>query len=327
MDGPHDTSQRHDLVVVTPCYGDWEALPCLFGALGKTTAALGLDGHVLVVNDGGSVLPDGLSEQLVQKTGLGCEIIDLRRNLGHQRAIAIGLAYAEANLAAEYVLILDSDGEDDPAALEQLLSVARSRQDTLVFAQRAERSEGPLFRACYGIFKSLFRWLSGQVISFGNFSLLPWAMLRRLVVSPELWVHYAAGVIRAKLPYTTVPVPRATRYAGESCMNFSGLILHGMAAISLFADIAAVRVLLVALGTLLCAGLGIAVATGLKLFTTLATPGWATSLVVGLTVLMVQVITLALILVFVAFQQRATAAGTLPCEIYAKYIEKVTTLR
>jgi hypothetical protein len=242
------TPPHHDLVVVTPCYDDWGALPRLLDALENAIAALGLDGHVLVVNDGGSMLPDALAEQLAQETGLRCEIIDLSTNLGHQRAIAIGLAYAEANLSADHLLVMDADGEDNPAALADLLAVARKTPRAIVFAERTARSEGPLFRAGYALFKRLFRALSGQAITFGNFSLVPWSMLRSLVVSSELWVHYAAGVIRARLPFVTVPVARAPRYAGESQMSLAGLILHGMSAISLFTDVAAVRVLLFALG-------------------------------------------------------------------------------
>jgi hypothetical protein len=298
----------------------------LLDKLSQVCLRLGLHCHVLIVNDGGQALPDAIREQVASDTSRSCEILSLHRNLGHQRAIAVGIAYAESNLSAKYLLVMDADGEDDPMALDQLLSEAQTHPEAIVFAQRSVRSEGPLFRAGYWLFKWLFKLLSGRVISFGNYSLLPWPLLKRLVVSPELWVHYAAGVIRARIPFTTVPVPRAARYAGDSKMNLAGLILHGMAAISLFADVAAVRVLLVALAALIMSVSGIAIATGLKLFTALATPGWATSLVVGLTILMVQVITLSLMLVFVAFQQRTTAAGTLPREIYDKYIEQVTRL-
>jgi len=322
----HDPS-HHDLVVVTPCFGDWPTIPRLIGALDRSARELGLRCQVLIVNDGGAPAPDGLAEQIATESTLGCEILELRRNLGHQRAIAIGLAYADAHLCADHLLVMDADGEDDPDAIEQLYNAARLKPDAIVFAHRSERSEGAIFRVGYALFKEFFRVLSGHVISFGNFSLIPWPILRRLTVSPEIWVHYAAGVIRARLPYATTPIPRTGRYAGQSRMNLASLILHGMAAISLFADVAAVRVMLFAFCTLLLSGFAIAVATALKLFTALATPGWATSVVVGMTILMTQVITLSLILVFVAFQQRTTAANALPCEIYSKYIEKVTCIR
>jgi hypothetical protein len=321
------TPERHDLVVVVPCFGDWPTVPRLLGALDDATQALGLRCHVVVVNDGGTPAPDELAGQLAERSTLGCEVLELRRNLGHQRAIAIGLAYAEAHLSANHLLVMDADGEDDPGAIAQLYAAARHEPDAIVFAHRSERSEGLTFRTGYVLFKEIFRVLSGHVISFGNYSLIPWSMLRRLTVSPEIWVHYAAGVIRARLPYTTVPIPRAARYAGQSGMNLAGLILHGMAAISLFADVAAVRVMLFALGTLALSGLAIGVATALRLFTALATPGWATNVVIGMTLLIAQVMTLALIMVFVAFQQRTMAANALPCEIYGKYIDRVICLK
>lgn len=41
-------------------------------------------------------------------------LLVLRRNLGHQRAIAVGLCHADAKLDFDSILLMDADGEDAP---------------------------------------------------------------------------------------------------------------------------------------------------------------------------------------------------------------------
>ena len=49
----------------------------------------------------------------IARAGLDGVVIKLKRNVGHQRAIAIGLSYvAENHGDAEPVVVMDSDGED-----------------------------------------------------------------------------------------------------------------------------------------------------------------------------------------------------------------------
>ena len=71
------------------------------------------------------------------------EVLHLRRNLGHQRAIAIGLAFVEAERPrCRAVVLMDSDGEDAPEDVPRL--VARCEQEgrrKIVFAERTKRSE------------------------------------------------------------------------------------------------------------------------------------------------------------------------------------------
>ena len=105
-------------------------------------------------------------------------------------------------------------------------------------------------------------------------------------------------------------------------MNTASLVLHGLAAISLYSDVAAVRVLLATTVMAFVGLLAIGTATALRLFTDLATPGWATSVVGMAAMLVIQGVSLSLLLVFVGFQQR-TAIPALPRTVYRDYIESV----
>ena len=104
-----------------------------------------------------------------------------------------------------------------------------------------------MFRFFYHIYRVLHRALTGVSVRVGNFSILPATFLTTLVAMSELWNHYAAAVFRSKLPFTMIPVPRGTRIAGRSRMNFTALVSHGLSAISVFGDIVGVRLLVASL--------------------------------------------------------------------------------
>jgi len=225
-------------VVITPVYEDAEASSRLFKEL---RTALGEELFVVAVDDGSVREPvEVASLQAADANGV---VLRLRRNVGHQRAIAIGLSYVAREVDdVEYVVVMDSDGEDMPATIAGLLEPLRSDDVDVVVARRRSRVETLRFRAFYQFYKWLFHVLSGREISFGNFMALKPAAVRRLAAIQELWVHVAACVLTSKLRVETRPLDRGPRYAGRSKMNFVGLALHGFRAMMVFADDVLMRV-------------------------------------------------------------------------------------
>ena len=269
----HDS--KRELVILTPVYNDWEVVRLLLAEIDAALAAAGEQAAVVVVNDGSQQPADlaGLSFVGIRSLSL----LQLRRNLGHQRAIAVGLAYVEANVPCAAVVVMDADGEDRPQDVVRLLVAARQQSsDKIVFALRERRSEGVLFRVFYAIYRFIFQVLTGQTIRVGNFSLIPYSLLRRLVAVSEIWNHYASAVQRARLPCVYVPTNRGKRLAGRSTMNFVSLVTHGMSAISVHAETIGSRMLVLAVlfGAAILLAMGAVVAV--RLLTDLAIPGWAT---------------------------------------------------
>lgn len=112
------------------------------------------------------------------------------------------------------------------------------------------------------------------------------AAVRRLVYMPELWNHLAASIMRSRLPYLAVPTARGVRFAGRSRMNLVGLIVHGLSALSVYTDMIFVRVLLAAGAIAGAAGLGIVAVAAIRFGTTLGIPGWATTVVGDLAIVL-----------------------------------------
>jgi len=235
-------------VICIPIYNDWDSAKEVVARLHEQARNNQRVFRFVLVDDGST-------ETLPLKDWTECKlsnitILRLRRNLGHQRSIAIGLAYIYRSIACRGVVVMDGDGEDDPNDVEQLLkTMEQGGNQRTVFAKRMKRTESMVFRLFYFLFRLIHYGLIGRKVEVGNFSCLPKIQLTRLVVVSELWNHYAAAVVKAKLPRILLPIARGRRIHGQSKMNFVSLVMHGLSAISVFSDEIIVR-MLVALSSL-----------------------------------------------------------------------------
>lgn len=314
------------IVVLMPILDDWEAAGQLIARL---DAALGsrYPGIAYLMVDDGSATEPPTSIALPGTPPAKVEVLRLRRNLGHQRAIAIGLSYLHAQCAADAVLIMDGDGEDTPHGAADLLN----RFDELggrkiVFAERARRTEGPLFKVLYVMFKLLHWLLVGRTVKVGNFSVLPAAYLDRLVAVSELWNHYPASTFKARLASETIPIDRGHRIAGQSKMNFVALLAHGLSAISVFADVMGLRLLVAAFLFALLAVAGVGAVVAVRFTTTMAIPGWATAATGALIVIFLQAFLMITVFVFITLQGR-NVMGFLPIRDHVYFIDKIVRLQ
>lgn len=298
-------SRANDLVVLIPVYNDWKALSSLLPRLDQEFNTNRLSARVVLVDDGSTAaIPENLCPSGFQSIE-SIDLLSLRRNLGHQRAIAAGLSYIEANIACQYVVVMDGDGEDDPRDVPRLIRECIAKQGTkIIFAARTRRSEGLAFKFFYHLYRLVHFLLTGVTVRVGNFSVVPMASLKRLVAVSELWNHYAAAVHKARLPMELIPTRRSSRLAGSSHMDIVALVVHGLSAMAVFGDRIGVRLLLlVSLGILLNIGALVGVIV-VRLFTTLAIPGWATYAVGLLFVMLMQMLLVVLVFVFVILAAR-----------------------
>jgi hypothetical protein len=316
--------ETEKLLILIPIFNDWEALRQLLERLDQVLCIPDLRSHVLIVDDASTVPADASTFALSNFKNIdNVGVIELRRNFGHQRAIALGLAYIVANLKCRAVLVMDGDGEDDPSDVPRLIEKCASERYTrMVFARRVKRSEGLLFRFFYQLYKVFYKALTGHFIRFGNFSVIPFDLVRRLVVVSEVWNHYAVGALKAKIPCVEVSTARGRRLAGKPNMNFGTLVMHGLSAISVFSEAVGVRLLILSAILIVLALVGIAIVVAIRLTTTLAIPGWASYLVASLSIILVQSVSLSLFFVFMVLSARHNAFF-LPLRDYSHLIDRV----
>jgi glycosyltransferase involved in cell wall biosynthesis len=308
-----------ELCFCIPVFNDWSAVARVLAALDGVAADLADSVSVLLVDDGSTEpVPSALPFRPAAIRRI--HVLPLRRNLGHQRAIAIGLSFVYSEWPCRAVVVMDADGEDAPADVPRLLAeLAAHDSSRAVFAARARRSEGLRFWLGYRAYKVLHRVLTGRRVEVGNFSVLPWHLLERLVGVSEVWNHYAAAVHKARFPVAQVRVPRAKRLAGESRMNFVALVTHGLSAISVYGEVVGVRLLCLAAALTALALAGILATLGIRLFTTEAIPGWATTLTGLLSLLVVGLATMLMLAVLFVLQSRERSSF-LPLRDFRHYV-------
>jgi hypothetical protein len=317
---------RRMVLVLIPVFNDWPSVARLLIELDRVLDHAGRDARILLVDDGSSDAPIADLAPPAPARLQEIEVLQLRRNVGHQRAIAIGLSHTEAAIACETVVVMDGDGEDRPEDVPRLVdALERSGGRLIIFAERLRRSEGLLFATMYALYRWLHLLLTGERVRFGNFSAIPSPVLGRLVAMSELWNHYAAAVIKSRVPYATIVTTRGVRYAGATKMNSVALVAHGLSAMSVFGDWIGVRLLAATLGA---AGVVFAaIVASLAIGWTAGT--WPPSMpyVLGFLVLLLsQALAVSLAFVFIILSGRDSSAF-IPRRDYVHFVAGLQTVR
>lgn len=295
-----------DLVLcLTPVYNDWESLHVLADEI-RTAFSQSANKKFKIL-----AIDDGSTEQnnhLFDKKEV--EIISLKKNVGHQRAIAIGIQYVndkylnnqptEKN-ATGHLVVLDSDGEDSPSDILSMVDAAEGR---VVFAQRTKRSESTSFKLGYWFYKKTFKLLTGKSISFGNFSAIPFSLLKPIALNTDIWNHFSGSIIKSRIPYVTYPTVRGKRYEGKSKMNTTNLIVHGLSAVSIYFDVLCIRLLRFSLIALTFCSIGVGYIFYQKIFTENAIPGWASSLVLIIFSIIIQLFSVTFVVLLFQLNTR-----------------------
>jgi glycosyltransferase involved in cell wall biosynthesis len=299
------------VTVVMPVLDDWTSCRGVLLDLDRTLAGRAGRHRVLLVDDGSRETHEESLGDLALESIEEVEILRLTRNLGHQRAIAIGLSHV-ARDPPDLVVVMDADGEDQPRDVPRLLDRAvEGGGEEIVFAARARRAEGLFFRFFYVLYRMVHRALVGHGVRVGNFSVVPRRRLRSIVTVSELWSHYAAAVFVSRQPHTSVLCVRGRRIDGASRMNFVALVMHGLGAISVFCDIVAVRLLIATglLGGLATAGM--LASLGVRLLSAAVLPGWSSLYLGVFFIILLQLVLFAFSLTFTILNRRS-ARGFLP---------------
>lgn len=214
----HKNLKKIKLIILLPLYNDWENLNILLKKFKKTIKS---NIKIIIVNDCST-----LKRNIVNKF-FDIEILDLSKNLGSQRAIALGLRYIQKKyLNYNFTLIMDSDGQDDPKTINKLLKLFNPKKDEILVVQRTNRKENLLFRFLYKIYKLAFTILTWKSIKFGNFSLINNKSLKKIVNNEDIWAAYPAAVIKNLKKIKKINADRQRRFKGNTKMNYYKLLDH-----------------------------------------------------------------------------------------------------
>jgi polyisoprenyl-phosphate glycosyltransferase len=308
------------LQVVTPVFNDWDSFIFLLRDINEASKSIGWSVSVVAIDDGSTEERPAELQKLGPFDAIDrVQIATLATNVGHQRAIAIGLSMVICETSADAVVIMDSDGEDRPRDIPRLLQATNGTLDFAVVAKRQVRTNTWLFNLFYALYKFTFALMTGKEINFGNFSLISRNYARRMIMQSDLWNNLPGALLKSRAPITYLPTDRGYRYAGSSKMNYISLIVHGMSGISVYSDVIFVRMLAATGIFLVVSSLAILSVATVRLTTDLATPGWATTVIFGILIILLQTIVSTLMTMLLLLNNRSQK-NVVPLRDYADYI-------
>ena len=265
------------VAIITPCFNEGSTVIKFLRQLEETLADLSYHFTVVVVNDSST---DNTLELLSAfefiADNVELNIITLRFNVGHQGAIYQGLLYGR-ELEAEKFIVMDSDGEDDPTAITEILE---ETQVDIVHVVRGKRNEGWLFRISYYFYKLFFRLITNKNMNFGNYCMITRKVLN--VVVHTSFIHFAAYLSKIKVTHAYITHDRRKRIGGHSKMNISSLVSHAFKSLTEYAEsllLMFLKLFIIIATTFL--GLIVYILYQ-KIFTDNAILGWASTMSVGL---------------------------------------------
>jgi len=136
---------------------------------------------------------------------------------------------------------MDSDGEDRPVEIKELLDKILKFPGISVVAKRIKRSEGLIFKTLYQIHKLLTYVFSGQNVNFGNYSCLTNTDVKNLYDKPSLWSSFSGTVKKYVLNLNEINSMRGQRYFGPSKMSLFNLVIHSFSIIAVFKNVVFLR--------------------------------------------------------------------------------------
>ncbi len=268
--------KRNNIAILAPCFNESETIVEFLQTLEDSITKLPYDFEVIMVNDASydetlSLLCDfQFTSQRITLT-----VLTLAFNVGHQMAILQGLHYANTS-DNEAFIIMDSDGQDDPSAIESLLADTSD----IIFVNRGKRSESIIFIFAYTIYKWIFKFITGTKIGFGNYCLINRKVLKSILFNG--FIHLPSFLSKQRVKKRFVTINRNKRMGGQSKMRFSGLLQH---AIRSFIEYAEELLVLCLKSFLILSSVLLLFACHVlykKIFTDGAILGWASNIMLGL---------------------------------------------
>ena len=217
------------LSVVAPVYQEEATIERFCAAIAE---ALGRLPYELVLVDDGST--DRTAAKLAELAAADSRIktVLLSRNFGHQAALTAGLDHAAGNV----VVTLDSDLQDPPKLIPQLLERWRAGADVVYAVRRGRAGESRFKLRTASLFYRLFRSLASVELeaNSGDFRLFDRRALQALLAMRERSRFLRGMSIWVGFTQDSVPYDRDARYAGKTKFTLGRMLRFSLDAIASF---------------------------------------------------------------------------------------------
>lgn len=212
--------------VVSPVYRCSGCLRRLVDEVHAAVGRTGADLEMILVDDGS---PDDAWTAVVELARDRPWLTGLRlsRNFGQHAAISAGLAAT----TGDWVVVLDCDLQDPPAAIPDLFRHAVDGGYDVVWARRLGRTDGPLKRASSAAFYRVLGGLTGVPLdpATANFGIFGRNVIDAVTAMPERDRAFHLLVRWVGFRQSAIDVPHGIRAEGRSSYTVRALLRFALA--------------------------------------------------------------------------------------------------
>src|SRR4051794_16669582 len=217
------------LSVVAPMYEEEDTVDPFTE---RVAAALGdLNYELILVNDGSK---DGTLAAMARAAERDprVKVVSLARNFGHQPALTAGLEHA----VGDVVVMLDSDLQDPPELIVEMLEQWRGGSDVVYAVRRTRAGETRFKLMTAQWFYRLFAKLSRLELTpdSGDYRLMDRAALEALLALPERNRFLRGMTVWVGFTQSAVAYDRDARYSGETKYTWRRMVHFAFDAITSF---------------------------------------------------------------------------------------------
>jgi len=215
--------------IILPTYNDWKSLSILLIQIEKYLKNTNNIYKILIIDD--NSFEKNKYKLNKNRFFKEIKILTLKKNVGSQKAIATGLKFISKykNKNDDKFIIMDSDGEDDPKKIKEIIKlIDKNHKIKVITMNRTIRKESFFFSILYEIHLLITFFITFKYIRFGNFSYLNRKVIDIITKKKELWLAYSATLNKYFNSKESILAPRRKRISGKSKMSYSGLVSHSI---------------------------------------------------------------------------------------------------
>jgi len=195
-----------DILFIIPVFNDWGSLKKLIKKIDINIKDFGGNHKILIINDCSTIKPFLKIKKLNNIHQI--KLLNLKKNVGSQKAIFIALKYIEKIKKNLIISILDSDGEDDPDKLSSLINLAIIKKNYIIVANRIKRQENFFLKFLNRVRIFLTFLITGKYINFGNFSSFNSLNLKQILSNNNAWLAYSACIKKNCKNITSIDIEK-----------------------------------------------------------------------------------------------------------------------
>ena len=215
--------------IILPVFNDWKSLKVLLHQIEALFFKKKYFIDILLINDSSTKTNQYKLNQ--RKIFKNIRIINLKTNIGSQKAIATAIKYIDKNKKKfnSKFIIMDSDGEDDPNKIVDILYLLKKNKSIkIITLNRSIRKESLFFSVLYELHLFITFLFTFNYIRFGNFTFINSKIVNKISKKKDLWLAYAATLNKFFKNKQKITAPRKKRISGTSKMSYVNLLEHSV---------------------------------------------------------------------------------------------------